>query len=86
MTGIGVIHVQNFIHKSAIILVAVELRVGFDLAQPSDIREFEGAAASKVTVIFLHARSNDLSHAPGVELVLFIRAMVVGAGLQSIAR
>lgn len=73
VTGIAVHHVQIVVHKLAVVFVAVELRVGFDLAQPSDIGEFERGATTKVTTVRdLHARSDDLSHGPVVELVLFI--------------
>lgn len=62
VTSTIVIHVQIFIHKLAVVLIAVELRVGRDLAQPSDIREFKRREALDLIVIGLHAGNDEAVH------------------------
>lgn len=85
VTGAGVVHMQIIRHKLAVVL-AVTLKRGVrrDLTQPSDVRELEWSEATNVAISDFHARSDDLSHGPVVELVVFIHSTIVDAGLPSI--
>ncbi len=63
----------------------LKLRVGANLAQPSDVGEFKGSMAAKIASPFeLHTRGYDLSHTDTVQLMDLIMSAVVSAGLERV--
>ena len=93
VSGIAVLHVQHVVNHLALVRTPIlELRIATDFAQPRRVGEFEGGiafevkagGAARVNGNGLQARSDDLSHGTGVELVVLVHSSTVGASLESI--